>query len=318
MALESLNTNEDFLIKKFAEDIIVALNNEELLPSWFVRHCLYLEYNEKIKLIKKDYADCKIKQENKIKAAKSNIAKRTAEIEPLHKKLIKLEKKLKKNDSHIEKVLAKEANVLKSIFTLGIYSYLISQRRKNRFSLKSEKLNTRIGELDCSIKAKENTINTARNEIKNCEGILKDNETKLKNRKNIASIEHMRKVSEIKPLDVMVKNDETFIPLKLFSGYEYEKIIGCYVVHNKEKNKYYVGQSKDVMRRIKQHFKGTVPQNPIFAEDYYTSNYADKQNLFEIKIIRCETKDELDKTEKNLIYQYDSWSNGYNGTSGNT
>ena len=72
-----------------------------------------------------------------------------------------------------------------------------------------------------------------------------------------------------------------------------------------------------VAARLKQHFKGTVPLNPIFAEDYYNSQYPNKDDLFEVKIIRCNTKDELDNTEKQLISDYDSWKNGYNGTSGN-
>ena len=83
-------------------------------------------------------------------------------------------------------------------------------------------------------------------------------------------------------------------------------------------DKYYVGQSKDVLKRLKQHFKGTVPHNIIFAEDYYSSTFGNKEDLFEVKIIPCDTKDELDKTEKNLIEKYDAWRSGYNGTSGNS
>ena len=39
--LELLNVNQDDLIKMFAEEIIIALNNEELFPSWFIE--LYLK-----------------------------------------------------------------------------------------------------------------------------------------------------------------------------------------------------------------------------------------------------------------------------------
>lgn len=101
-------------------------------------------------------------------------------------------------------------------------------------------------------------------------------------------------------------------------GIEYQKVIGCYIIHNRENGKYYVGQSKDVHKRLKQHFTGTVPKNVIFAEDYYLSNFSNKEDLFEVKILPCTTKDELDKTEKELIELYDAKNNGYNGTSGNT
>ena len=122
----------------------------------------------------------------------------------------------------------------------------------------------------------------------------------------------------MKPLQDQYIIDDSFQPLKLLSGFEYKKIIGCYVIHNKEKDKYYVGQSKDILRRLKQHFRGTTPNNIIFAEDYYSSKQENKDDLFEVKIIECSTKDELDRKEKNLIEFYDSWNKGYNGTSGNT
>lgn len=70
-------------------------------------------------------------------------------------------------------------------------------------------------------------------------------------------------------------------------------------------------------KRIKQHFHGLEPANIIFAEDYYLTEPKDRADLFEIKILRCETKDELDTMERDLIEIYDAYSNGYNGTSGN-
>lgn len=129
------------------------------------------------------------------------------------------------------------------------------------------------------------------------------------------------KIRSIEPLPINITSSEVtgFIPLKNLIGMNYEKIIGCYVIHNIEKNKYYVGQSKDVIKRItKDHFTGTKVKNIIFAEDYFSSQFKNKDDLFEVKIIRCQTKDELYKLEKMLIEQYDSFNNGYNGTGGNS
>jgi len=120
------------------------------------------------------------------------------------------------------------------------------------------------------------------------------------------------------PYEMEHLDKSDFIPLKKLIGIKYEKIIGCYIIHNKEFDKYYVGQSKDVIKRVtRDHFSGTTVKNIIFAEDYYKSKYENKDDIFEVKIIRLETKDELDATEKALIEEYDSFNNGYNGTSGN-
>ena len=43
-----------------------------------------------------------------------------------------------------------------------------------------------------------------------------------------------------------------------------------------------------------------------------------EDDVFEVKIFKCNTKDELDRTERELIEVYDAYGNGYNGTSGNS
>ena len=56
----------------------------------------------------------------------------------------------------------------------------------------------------------------------------------------------------------------------------------------------------------------------IFAEDYFQTAEKERDDLFEFMIIPCETKDELDKEEKDLIEKYEEFTKGYNGTSGNS
>lgn len=317
LTLESLNTHKDFLIRSFAEEIIVKLNNEELFPSWFLRLNLTREFDENLQVLDTEYANYKNNQQSKIKFENDTIATQTNELEKLHKSLRQLEKKLTKNENRLKKISCKKNSLLKGLLTFGIYAYLISQRRKNKLCQKSNKLTLKIEEVNLLIKGKDNIIATSKQKIHNYDNQIKEKEKEIKVKKDCETASYNEKISFIHPLENIVEVDTDFFPLKLFSGFEYERILGCYIIHNKEKDKYYVGQSKDVMKRLKQHFKGTVPKNQIFAEDYYTSQFDNKEDLFEIKIIKCETKDELDRVEKQLIYEYDSWNIGYNGTSGN-
>ena len=97
----------------------------------------------------------------------------------------------------------------------------------------------------------------------------------------------------VEPLPTIVKNsdDNDFIPLKKLVGMNYERIIGCYVIRNIEKNKYYVGQSKDVLNRVcHQHFNGIMVKNIIFAEDYYSSKLEKKMICLKLKLLNLTKK----------------------------
>lgn len=128
------------------------------------------------------------------------------------------------------------------------------------------------------------------------------------------NMEHI--VADIVPLNTEIVDSEDYTPLSVVMAYSNDSPRkGCYIIHNVENNKYYVGQSKDILKRLHQHFVGTKPKNIIFAEDYFKSKNPD--NLFEVRFVFCETKDELDETERFYIEKYDAFRNGYNGTAGN-
>ena len=87
---------------------------------------------------------------------------------------------------------------------------------------------------------------------------------------------------------------------------------GVYIIWNKTKDKYYVGQSKDIGVRLNQHFKSGEVNNVIFAKDWYANDY------FCYKYHLCQTKDELDSLEKQKIEEYNAFGKGgYNKTGGN-
>lgn len=155
--LENLNQNEDDLVKCFARDIIIALNSEELQPSWFIEYFLTTEYMEKVDLINQKLEN--VRNENFNKTNDLNRQLRVLndkEVEKNNKKIIQLGVKLK-----LEKLLTKIEHRKKSIFfsiiTFGIYTYCISEKRKTKIKTQIETANTIVREI-------ENEINSYNNE----------------------------------------------------------------------------------------------------------------------------------------------------------
>lgn len=316
--LENLNANADYIIQDLSKDIILALNNEELLPSWFLRDVYLEEHRQKVEELNETYNDFKNDCETNIKIHRKLINVYQTDLPPVRTALSNKTAKSNKLKSKLTKVEKANKNFAKYIFTFGIYAFFVSDNRKRKLSQKIEKCENEITVLKDSIKQKEQKIVEYRKLIDDLYIEIENKSSTLKSDISHAYNGLKHKTDKITPLPEEVKTDSGYIPLKSLNGMEYKKIIGCYAIRNIENNKYYVGQSKDVIKRIKQHFKGTVPSNVIFAEDYYLSLPENRDKLFEIKIIPCETKDELDRTEKQLIEEYDSFNKGYNGTSGNT
>lgn len=86
---------------------------------------------------------------------------------------------------------------------------------------------------------------------------------------------------------------------------------GVYVLYNKTKNKYYVGQGKQVMNRVNAHFTGHG-NGDVYAD----WKYGDE---FTIRIIRLEDSgySSLNALERDTIASYSAYYKGYNKTRGN-
>lgn len=96
---------------------------------------------------------------------------------------------------------------------------------------------------------------------------------------------------------------------------KYEKICGIYKITNMINGKSYIGQSKDIQRRISEH-KSEIYRNCFIDKILYKaiSKYGVKNFTFEI-IEECVEKD-LDSREIYWINFYDTLKNGYNCTIG--
>lgn len=114
-----------------------------------------------------------------------------------------------------------------------------------------------------------------------------------------------------------LNNREEFTPdefIKMYKNLINNKITinsidqsGCYVFLNKTKNLNYVGQSKNVLKRINQHLnaKGN-------GDVYADLKYGDEFNIF---IVKC-PENELNVTEKILIEEFNAYTKGYNKNAG--
>ncbi len=315
--LESLNKNEDYLIRTFANEILETIGNPEIFPSWYLKEYLQTEHIKQIKSLTDKLLTYENEQLNTIKKLQQQI--KLSEDKLFSSKIIMnfKKKKSKKRKKKLEKLKNKQNNFFKTFFTLGLYKCYISKRNVARIEKNIKKLNNYIEELNKNIIENEILVKQDKESIQNIEQDLDDKKRNFEVLKQLEEEKYAFKISKVQPLENSLKSNSDFIMLKQFNGYAYKKIIGCYIIHNRENDKYYVGQSKDIYKRIKQHFKGTKPNNINFAEDYYNSLFLNKDELFEIKIIECQTKDELDNMEKNLIQKYDSLNSGYNKTSGN-
>ena len=224
---------------------------------------------------------------------------------------------IKKYDIKIERIRTRKKSTFLNIITFNIYNALSSQKR-------IEKLATRKNNLQESVNYNSESIKNLTVQKISEQQTVADKKLVLDN--NISSIERDKQnlfdnlglaLQKVIPLPFNIPAEQ-FIPLSSLAGMQQEKIVGCYIIRNRKNAKCYVGQSKDVLKRLRQHFKGTSPQNIIFSEDYFSTAPEERQSLFEFKIIPLSTKDELDKTEKDLIEAYAAFTHGYNKTNGNS
>lgn len=317
--IETLNQNEDPLLQEFSFEIITRIKSPELIPSWYQRICIESELKQKNHDQEVIQNNAITTYNNFVSNVNKEISKNKTSIALLNKKNVKLDKKINKLRRKEKLILQHHKNLLLSIITFSIYHYLGSNWRLQKTSQKlNNKLNifksneTRIAEFN-------RKINDSNKQLEQNKIVL---DTTISNSKSAIEKnlqEYGRNISQIIPLTLSVSDstDSDFFLLKNLSGMEYKKIIGCYILRNRFNQKCYVGQSKDVFKRIHQHFKGTYPNNIIFAEDYFSTDENIRSDIFELKIIPCKTKDDLDRTEKKLIQEYDSFNTGYNGTNGN-
>lgn len=278
--LERLQSCGNANIVPFALDIVAMIPNSELYPSWALKAFLLEEKNNAIGKVRDAFFSYEKLQAEKI-----------SKNEQLLKEQIRIKEKV------VRKIQKADPKLNKGIF----------KKARKHFYQKNQSI--------ASIAEQE--IQEYSETIRNQKEELEKQKTDKTQKIDFYTERYDLLISKITPLPPDRINENRFTPLKSILFADYKKIIGCYVIRNTENQKCYVGQSKDVLRRIKQHFHGTVPNNQIFAEDYYTSKITNRDDLFEILIVPASEKADLDQKERALIEEYESYRIGYNRTSGN-
>ena len=309
--LENLRENTNELIRKFSFDIVTLLRDRTLQPSWYIIKNIEDDCYQKIDDLTRQRSRESSAFDKRIKEISAAISQNNKEISIREDALKTVKNDLSNIDQKIEKAANHKRNIFLSIITLFIYNYFGSAIRKKRLSVKRDMVQSVADELSEGITSLNEKNEQSQNLDGGFDGVMLSNGPG-------DPADNTEIIKEVKKLPELDTEESNFIPLKEISGMAYKKIIGCYVIRNTKNKKCYVGQSKDILRRIKQHFKGTLPHNMIFAEDYFQTAEKERDDLFEFMIIPCETKDELDKKEKDLIEEYEAFTKGYNGTSGNS
>lgn len=96
----------------------------------------------------------------------------------------------------------------------------------------------------------------------------------------------------------------------------YPDFSGVYVILNQTLNKTYVGQSIHVMKRLRDHFSGHgkgETGSALLYRDYYSGNGF----LITVIPIHDAPTDNLNRLERILIAEFNSFETGYNKTRGN-
>ena len=122
---------------------------------------------------------------------------------------------------------------------------------------------------------------------------------------------HSNASIEITPEEFMNMRKISFGGKGVPSYMSQHSFTGVYILYNKSKNMYYVGQGKNIFSRVNAHFTGRG-NGDVYADYKYGDD-------FTIRMFALENSgfSSLNELERYFIYRYNAFSNGYNKTRGN-
>ena len=282
-ALERLDHPADEIVRLFREEVVIRLDCVTAVPSWAIKKWLQEERSAY-----EHYLDDLVAHKNRT--------------------LINASHALEAQSPALNKTISKKTHKIE----------ILNAKLQNRTGKRADKLQTKINSAQsivsaCTSKLKElqGIAETSKSELEAAE-LKKQSTMEMLEKEVPALIKSVRRLNQEDPAA------NGFVLLAQYMLKPYTKITGVYVIRNNKNERCYVGQSKDVIRRLKQHFRNNQPVNPIFQHDYDMASSTERETLFSVKVIPLESKDELDRVEKDLISVYFAYATGYNSTKGNT
>lgn len=116
------------------------------------------------------------------------------------------------------------------------------------------------------------------------------------------------KAPDMSPADFFKMRNQKLKETKNMSEFEFS---GVYVIYNRSKNKYYVGQAVKIISRVNNHFTGKG-NGDVYADYKYKDKF--KIQLFPLKNSGFSSLNELERV---AIHYYKAYKKGYNKTKGN-
>lgn len=116
---------------------------------------------------------------------------------------------------------------------------------------------------------------------------------------------------ELTPEEFFIVRRRSMKSFKNASTRQSYAVMGVYVLHNKTKNRHYVGQGKNILDRVNQHLTGRG-NGDVYVDYRNGDEWVIK--LIDFADSRFETLNDL---ERHTIQVYDAFHRGYNKTRGN-
>ncbi len=198
--LESLQKNADALIAHNAFQIIDRISNEEYYPSWYWKDLIMSYYNKKMIELrnKKEHYEQRTQEYSKELDSKTNEYKKI--LSELRSNLASNKKYEEKYQSIIDKIDSSSKSIALKIITFGIYAYLVSKERYNRYLFKYNYYNKMNADNIRDIANLEGIIALYQDEKETIESLTFVSNLEFDRKKEVLNVEKNETLSLVVPL----------------------------------------------------------------------------------------------------------------------